>query len=172
MGKVIEKIKFTSLFDSMKTREVEAVIDTGATMLVLPRNVVEELGLRKIGERRVRYANNQIQIKSVYRGVILELKGRDGIFDVLGEVEGSEPLVGQIVLEALDLIVDPIAKTVIPNPRSPDMPMTEILMATAYNSGHTARLCSPKSLDLLGTSYVRKTLGEIVGLIINGDRDA
>ena len=144
MGKVIEKVKLTSLFDSTKTREVEAVIDTGATMLVLPRNVIEELGLRKIGERRVRYANNQIQIKPVYRGVILELKGRDGIFDVLGEVEGSEPLVGQIVLEALDLIVDPITKTVIPNPRSPDMPMTEILVATAYNSGHTTARSLPK----------------------------
>jgi predicted aspartyl protease len=96
-------------------------------MVVLPRNVIEEIGLRKIGERRARYANNQIQIKSVYRGVILELKGRDGIFDVLCEIEGSEPLVRQIVLEALDLIIDPITKTVIPNPKSPDMPMTEIL---------------------------------------------
>ena len=33
-GKVIEKVKFTSLFESTKTREVKAVIDTGATMLV------------------------------------------------------------------------------------------------------------------------------------------
>ena len=142
MGKVVEKVKLTSLFEPEKSVEVDAIIDTGATMLVLPQDVIEELGLRKIGERRVRYANNQIQIKSVYRGVILELKGRDGIFDVLGEVEGSEPLVGQIVLEALDLIVDPITKTVIPNPRSPDMPMTEILMATPHNSGHTATLRS------------------------------
>ena len=133
MGKVIQKVRITSLFDQTKTREVEAVIDTGATMLVLPQNVADELCLRKIGERRVKYANNQIQLKPIYRGVILELKGRDGIFDVLGEVEGSEPLVGQIVLEALDLIVDPVTKTVIPNPRSPDMPMVEILMATAYN---------------------------------------
>jgi len=46
---VIEKVKFTSLFESTKTREVKAVIDTGATMLVLPRNVIEELGLGKIG---------------------------------------------------------------------------------------------------------------------------
>ncbi len=38
MGKVIEKVKFTSLFDSTKTREVEAAIDTGAMMPVLPRN--------------------------------------------------------------------------------------------------------------------------------------
>ena len=33
-GKVIEKVKFTSLFESTKIREVKAVIDTGATMLV------------------------------------------------------------------------------------------------------------------------------------------
>jgi len=159
MGKVVEKVKLTSLFEPEKSVEVDAVIDTGATMLVLPQDVVEELGLRKIGERRVRYANNQIQIKPVYRGVILELKGRDGIFDVLGEVEGSEPLVGQIVLEALDLIVDPITKTVIPNPRSPDMPMTEILMATAYNSGNTATLRYAKIRKQ--TSYVRKPLDAI-----------
>ena len=158
MGKVVEKVKLTSLFEPEKSVEVDAIIDTGATMLVLPQDVIEELGLRKIGERRVRYANNQIQIKSVYRGVILELKGRDGIFDVLGEVESSEPLVGQIVLEALDLIVDPITKTVIPNPRSPDMPMTEILMATAYNSA--VRYCSPKPLR---ASHTRRTLGEIYG---------
>ena len=157
MGKVVEKVKLTSLFELEKSVEVDAIIDTGATMLVLPQDVIEELGLRKIGEGRVRYANNQIQIKSVYRGVILELKGRDGIFDVLGEVEGSEPLVGQIVLEALDLIVDPITKTVLPNPRSPDMPMTEILMATAYNSGHTATLRSTQ-IRQSRNSHVRKTL--------------
>ena len=55
MGKVIEKVKFTSLFESTKTREVKAVIDTDATMLVLPRSVIEELGLRKIGGSSVRY---------------------------------------------------------------------------------------------------------------------
>ncbi len=147
MGKVVEKVKLTSLFDSAETREIEAVIDTGATMLVLPQDIVDKMGLRRVGERRVRYANNQIQLKPVYRGVILELKGRDGIFDVLGEVEGSEPLIGQIVLEALDLIVDPVTKTVIPNPRSPDMPMTEILMATAYNSMSTVRFAHSNAFE-------------------------
>ncbi len=129
MGKVIEKVKLTNLFDPTKWAEVEAVIDTGATMLVLPQSVVDELGLKKIGDRKVKYANNQTQVKPVYRGVILGIKGRDGIFDVLAEVEGSEPLVGQIVLEALDLVVDLTTKTIAPNPRSPDMPMVEILMA-------------------------------------------
>jgi predicted aspartyl protease len=129
MGKVIEKVKLTNLFEPTKLVEIEAVIDTGATMLVLPQPVVDELGLKRIGDRRVRYANNQVQVRPVYRGVILELKGRDDIFSVLAEVEGSDPLVGQIVLEALDLVVDMSAKMVIPNPRSPDIPMVEILMS-------------------------------------------
>ncbi|MFQ6015006.1 MAG: aspartyl protease family protein [Anaerolineae bacterium] len=127
MGKVIEKIKCTSLFDSTKSIEVEAVIDTGATLLVLPRNLVDELGLRKIREAKVRYGNDKVELKWVYGAVTIELKGRVGIFEVLAEVPGAQPLVGQIVLEALDLVVDPRSRTLIPNPMSPETPMVEIL---------------------------------------------
>ena len=49
MGKVIEKVKLTSLFDPTKSVEVEAIIDTSATMLVLPQSIVEQLHLRKMG---------------------------------------------------------------------------------------------------------------------------
>ncbi len=38
-----------------------------------------------------------------------------------------------------------LTRTLIPNPTSPEMPMVEILMATAYNSGHTASLRNPLS---------------------------
>ena len=55
--------------------EVEAVIDTGATMVVL-LNIVEELGLRKMGEEKVRYANNKVEKKPIYSAVNIELKER------------------------------------------------------------------------------------------------
>lgn len=127
MGKVIEKVKFTSLFDQTKSIVIEAVIDTGATMVVLPQNVVENLGLKKIRETKVRYANNRTELKSIYGVVTIEIKGRTGNFDVLAEAEGSQPLIGQVVLEILDLVVDPRTRTLIPNPMSPEMPMVEIL---------------------------------------------
>ena len=127
MGKVIEKIKVTNLLDPTKSFEVEAVIDTGATMVVLPQNIVDELGLRKIREVKVKYANNKTELKSVYGVVTIEIKGRAGNFDVLAEAEGSQSLIGQVVLEVLDLVVDPRTRTVIPNPISPEMPMVEIL---------------------------------------------
>jgi len=127
MGKVIEKIRLTSLFDSSKSVEVDATIDTGATMLVLPKSLVDELGLKKIRDVKVRYANNLTQTKSVFGVVTVDLLGRIGNFDVLSEVDDSDPLVGQIVLEELDFVIDPRTRTVIPNPASPEMPMVEIL---------------------------------------------
>ena len=147
MGKVIEKAKLISLFDPRKSVEVEVVIDTGATMVVLPKNLVNELGLEKIEDVRVKYADGRIERKEVYGGVKLELKGRTGIFDVLAEDEGTQPLIGQIVLERLDLIIEPSARKLIPNPRSPEMPMIEVFTATVYNSGYAVRLCSPKPLQ-------------------------
>ena len=107
--------------------EVDAVVDMGATMLVLPTETIESLGLRKFRDVRVRYANNTRENKCVYGVVALEIDGRGGHFDVLEESPGSTPLIGQIVLEALDLIVDSKARRLAVNPESPDVPLLEIL---------------------------------------------
>jgi len=40
MGKVVEKIKVINVFEPERVIEIEAVIDTGPTMLVLPQNVI------------------------------------------------------------------------------------------------------------------------------------
>lgn len=127
MGKVIEKVKITNYNEPTKSVEVEAVVDTGATMVVLPQNIVNELGLKKIRETKVKYANNSTELKSIYGVVTIEIKRRTGNFDVLAEVEGAQPLIGQVALEILDLVVDPRARILKPNPASPEMPMMEIL---------------------------------------------
>ena len=127
MGKVIERIKITNLLNPKKSVEIDAVIDTGATMLVLPLNTVKKLGLRKMRSVEVRYANNKTEVKPIYGVVTVEIKGRAGEFDVLAEAKDSQALIGQIVLEQLDLVVDPKKKIVAPNPMSPNMPMVEIL---------------------------------------------
>ncbi len=125
MGRVTEKVKLTNFVAPEKSVVIEALIDTGATMISVPQSVIEELGLRKLRETTVRYADNRRVAKPVYGVVTAEIKGRAGEFDVLAEPNGSRPLVGQILLEQLDLIVDPGGRRVIANPRSPEMPMVE-----------------------------------------------
>jgi clan AA aspartic protease len=127
MGKVIERIRLTSALDPRRSVELDAVVDTGATMLVLPIEIVERLGLKKVRDVRVRYANGGSEPKGIYGIVNVEIKGRAGNFDVIAEAEGTQPLIGQIVLEELDLVVDPRSRLLVPNPSSPDMPMLEIL---------------------------------------------
>ena len=132
MGKVVERVKVTNFKEPSKSIEIEAVIDAGATMSVLPMDLIQKLGLEKIDEVNV-YADNSIKRKEVYGWVILEIAGRKAVFDVLAENEGAQPLIGQIVLERLDLVIEPSTRRVIPNPRSPETPMIEIL-ATPPNS--------------------------------------
>ena len=127
VGKVTELIRVTNLLAEDKSLEVAAVVDTGATMLVLPQNLVDQLGLKRIREVKVKYANNHVESKSIYSAVTIEIKGRTGTFDALAEAEGSQPLIGQVVLEILDLVVDSRTRTLTPNPLSPEMPMVEIL---------------------------------------------
>jgi len=126
------------------------VIDTGATMSVLPMDLIQKLGLEKIDEVNVRYADNSIKRREVYGWIILEIAGRKAVFDVLAEDEGAQPLIGQIVLERLDLVIEPSRRKVIPNPRSPETPMIEIFMTTSPNSGHT--VCN-HSLKLSGHTH-------------------
>jgi len=127
MGKVIGKMKITSLFDPSKSVELDAVVDTGATMVVLPRDIVDKLGLRKVREAKVKYANGKVETKPIYGVVEIEIMGRSANLDVLVEDEGSQPLIGQVLLELLDLVVDPKSRKLIPNPESPEMPLIEIL---------------------------------------------
>ena len=148
MGKVMEKVKLTSLFEPKKSVEVDAVIDTGATMVVLPKDIVDALGLRKVREVKVIYANNKVETKPIYGVVTIELKGRSANLDVLVEEKGSQPLIGQVLLELLDLIVEPKTRKLILNPASPEMPMMEILMATVYNSGYAVRFAHPNPYGL------------------------
>jgi len=166
MGKVIEKVKLTSLFEPKKSVEVEAVIDTGATMVVLPKDIVDALGLRKVREVKVRYANKKVETKPIYGVVTIELKGRSANLDVLVEEKGSQPLIGQVLLGLLDLIVEPRTRKLIPNPASPEMPMMEILMATMYDRSISAPGSDiiPKLKYISTQSADMNKLSEMAGL--------
>ncbi len=129
MGKVIEKVRLTSFTDPGRSVELDALIDTGATMVVLPQDVVDELGLRKVRETTVRYGNGQTEARSVYGVATVEIQGRVGDFDVLAEKKGTRPLIGQSVLEQLDFLVDAKNGSIVPNPESPDVPVVDVLAA-------------------------------------------
>ena len=139
MGRVMATIKLTNNTDlanasrglldpaAVRSEEIEGLVDTGATMLVLPADVVERLGFAIEGHRAVKYANGQVAKVPRATGVRIEILGRDMTCDALVEAAGTTALIGQIPLEGLDLVVDPKSRDVTVNPASPDSPLMDLL---------------------------------------------
>lgn len=81
------------------------LVDTGATTLGLPLDVVRRLGLRHVRDVAVRTANGD-KIVGLYKDATLSLLGRTGTFECLALAEGSTPLLGCIPMEWLGLEPD------------------------------------------------------------------
>jgi len=126
MGITYTRIKIRNAIAGTEPEEVSVKVDTGATMLVLPGEVVKRHGFPEIREQTVVYADGRRARKKVVWGVELEIFGRKGVFEAIVEEEKEYGLLGAIVLEALDLIVEPRTMGLYPNPRSPELPMAEI----------------------------------------------
>lgn len=103
---------------------VDALVDTGSVRTVLPIEVVTKLGLRTRGQKVVEYADGRKDAVKVTNGVIVEWEGRDTIEEAI--VLGDEVLIGQTVLEKLDLHVDCTNHRLIPNPAHPDQAVTKL----------------------------------------------
>ncbi len=91
-----------------KVRRVhlKGLVDTGATDLVLPQSVAHTLALPVLEEVVVRYADNREAARTEVGDVEVKLLGRSKVFSAIVEPDRSEALVGAIVLEALDLVVN------------------------------------------------------------------
>ncbi len=136
MGEVRIKAKLTNAVDEdlvrrgilkveqVRTYEADALVDTGAVRTILPQHVVDRLGLAVRGQRVAEYAGGRKDVVSVTGPLIIDLEGRDTLEEAL--VLGDEVLIGQTVLEKLDLFVDCQRQRLVPNPAHPDQPVTKV----------------------------------------------
>lgn len=136
MGEVRAKIKITNATDEALARrgkiseseirsyETEAMIDTGAVQTVIPADVVNELGLQTPDQRGVEYADGRNEVVPVTEAIVIEVNRRRTNDEAL--VLGDEILIGQTVLEKLDLHVDNANQKLIPNPAHPHQAVTKV----------------------------------------------
>lgn len=104
---------------------VRGVVDPGATRLVLPLAVAKELGLPvKKQKIKVRYADGRRSLRTEVEEIHLYLLGRDGVFKAIVEPKRDTALIGAIVLEDLDFLVDCTKQCLVP--RDPDYVVSEI----------------------------------------------
>lgn len=128
MGKVLVSASIVSLRDLYaaetgqlapdQVRRVnvdDALVDTGATGLMVPKRFVAQLGLRPLRSRKARTTAGLITL-TVFDTVRLYVQGRDCVCDVTEVSDDLPVLIGQIPLEGLDFVVDPVGQRLIGNP--------------------------------------------------------
>ncbi len=93
----------------------DALVDTGATLLSLPRSLIERLGLVQSGMKRVRSSVGPGEAR-LFEAVRLTIQGRSCTMDVLEVPDDVPVLIGQLPLEHLDFVVDLRTHTLIGNP--------------------------------------------------------
>lgn len=81
------------------------LVDTGATTLCLPSQVIAQLGLTLLKQVDVETANGLSQT-CIFEDAKISLLGREGTFECLELPGGRDPLLGVIPLEALGIELD------------------------------------------------------------------
>jgi predicted aspartyl protease len=128
MGKVLVQATLESLDDlyevsqgrlpESKVRRLDvsqAVADTGAFKLSLPKRLIDQLGLRAVGKRSAHTTNGIVE-RTQYSVVRLTVQGRAVSCDVSELPDDCPVLIGQLPLEDLDFVVDPKGQRLIGNP--------------------------------------------------------
>ena len=128
MGRVVVKARIENLGDLLKVRDKDlkadevrvleiddALVDTGATMLSMPKSLIKRLGLKMFTSRRMRIARGTAMFK-IYDAVRLTIQDRFCTIDVSEVPEDCPVLIGQVALEMLDFVVDLKRHKLIGNP--------------------------------------------------------
>jgi len=87
---------------------VKAMVDTGATYLVINRELLQKLGLNTAGERVVSFANSAETVCKMTEPVEIHWEDRFITMPALLVDDAHEILLGVYPLEGMDLMVDPV----------------------------------------------------------------
>ncbi len=110
--------------DKVRRATIRGVVDSGAGRLLLPKSVVEQLGLPPADKVKVRYADGRTRTRDTAEDVQVEIQGRRGTFTAVVEPTRSDALIGAIVLEDLDFLVDCLHQRLVP--RDPRFVISEV----------------------------------------------
>ncbi len=128
MGKVLVQARIENVYDlheaSTGIRQAtdvrgidvsDALVDTRASTLSLPKRLVNQIGLTRFRDRQARTSNGPVTLQ-IFGAVRLTIQGRECTCDMVEVPDDIPVLIGQIPLELLDFVVDPTRHQLIGNP--------------------------------------------------------
>lgn len=128
MGKVLVSAKIENIVDlyaaskgqipDEQVRRIEvsdALVDTGASHLGMPKHLIDQLGIPQISIGRAKTMAG-FRTFAIYGPVRLTIEGRFCSIDVAEIADECPVLIGYVPLELLDFVVNPKDQSLIGNP--------------------------------------------------------
>jgi clan AA aspartic protease len=130
MGEARVKVKLSNVADQaaaaagqlapgrIRFVEADAMVDTGAIRSCVPEELLQQLGIKPFEQMTVVFADGRKDQMGIAYGVGFELMDRRSSDDAL--ILGDEVLIGQTLLEKMDLLVDCARQRLVPaHPEGP-----------------------------------------------------
>ena len=115
--------------DDLLPMTVNALVDSGALHLCVPRHVANQLNLPVLDRREVTVASGEAQTVDYVGPVRIRFANRQCLVGAL--VLGDQPLLGAIPMEDMDLVISPARQTVTVNPASPNIAVSTAMSLEA-----------------------------------------
>jgi predicted aspartyl protease len=115
MGTFSTHIRVGSPQDRTRSREIELIVDSGATLTKLPEDLLAELRIEPWFSLPAVTSDNREVLRQIGLAWI-SIDGRSGAVPVAFGRRGEHPLLGATTLEILGFVVDPVERKLIPRP--------------------------------------------------------
>lgn len=128
MGEIYQKAKIRNTWDvdaakngyiradEVRELEVRFLVDTGATLVGLPMEMIERIGLNERYKASVQMGDGEVT-RRIFSPVCLRVMDREADVAVMELLPQTPPIMGYISLEALDLCVNPSEGILMGNPK-------------------------------------------------------
>lgn len=123
--------------------KIRAVVDASSMRLVLPQSAVDQLHVPLAGSFLTKFNAGSPTLRNRVEMVRLELQGRSGVFSAVVEPDWDEARIGAMVLNELDLVLDPQTGRLLPrNPQgvTAEMTSTEPSVGAVSEEDETSNL--------------------------------
>ena len=105
--------------DEVRTMQVEMLVDTGAYMLAINESIQEQMQFPFLEKRKFELGNGHVVEYDVVASVELQFKNRRTNCNAVVLPGSTEPLLGAIPLDDMDVLINPQRQELIVNPEHP-----------------------------------------------------
>ncbi len=113
MGQFSVRVTIAHPTDPARSADVDLLVDTGATLSWVPRQVLAPLDLPRLPRRAFRVADGRT-VERETAGALVRLNGSETVVAIVVAEPGDGNLLGATALESLGFTVDPINQRLVP----------------------------------------------------------